>query len=257
MRIRLLLEVINLTREFVSKTERFVAVKDVSFQVEKGQIVALLGPNGAGKTTTIKMIAGYLSPTGGKVFINGEDTGGATNLLQDKIATVFGGELGFYARSTAYDNLNFFAILFKIPKNERYRRIEAALKKVKLFDVRDKKVGEFSRGMRQRLHIARALLKDTEIILLDEPTNGLDVEIAHEIRELVRTLANNGKTILLTSHTMSEIESLADRVLLIGAGKIVHDGSIESVVELSGVTKVNRPATLEESYLALADELRR
>lgn len=252
-----MLKVINLTREFVSKTDRFVAVKDVSFQVETGQIVALLGPNGAGKTTTVKMIAGYLSPTSGQVFIDGEDTSVSTNLLQDKIATVFGGELGFYARANALDNLNFFAILFKIPKNKRQKRIESALKNVKLFDVRNKKIGEFSRGMRQRLHIARALLKDTEIILLDEPTSGLDVEIAHEIRELVHDLANSGKTILLTSHTMSEVESLADRVLLIGAGKIAHDGTIESIVKLSGVTKVNRPATLEESYLALADELRR
>lgn len=252
-----MLKVINLTREFVSKTDRFVAVKDVSFQVATGQIVALLGPNGAGKTTTVKMIAGYLSPTSGQVFIDGEDTSVSTNLLQDKIATVFGGELGFYARATALDNLNFFAILFKIPKNKRQKRIESALKNVKLFDVRNKKIGEFSRGMRQRLHIARALLKDTEIILLDEPTSGLDVEIAHEIRELVHDLANSGKTILLTSHTMSEVESLADRVLLIGAGKIAHDGTIESIVKLSGVTKVNRPATLEESYLALADELRR
>lgn len=252
-----MLKVSNLTREFTSKTEKFVAVKDVSFQVEKGQIVALLGPNGAGKTTTVKMIAGYLSPTSGNVFIDGVDTGVVTNLLQDKVATVFGGELGFYARSTAFDNLKFFAILFKIPRNERSKRIEKALKAVKLFDVSNKKVGAFSRGMRQRLHIARALLKDTDIILLDEPTSGLDVEIAHEIRELIRTLANNGKTILLTSHTMSEIESLADRVLLIGAGKIVHDGTIASIVALSGVTKVNRPATLEESYLALADELRR
>lgn len=128
---------------------------------------------------------------------------------------------------------------------------------VQLQDVQNQHIGEFSRGMRQRLHIARALLKDTNIILLDEPTNGLDVEIAHEIRDLIRKPADNGKTILLTSHTMSEIESLADRVLLIGAGKIVHDGTVESVVKLSGVTKVNRPATLEEPYLALANGLRR
>lgn len=173
------------------------------------------------------------------------------------MATVFGGELGFYARATAFDNLNFFAVLFKIPRKMRKKRIEEVLDAVQLLDVQNKKVGEFSRGMRQRLHIARALLKNTNIILLDEPTNGLDVEIAHEIRDLIQELANQGKTILLTSHTMNEIENLADRVLLIGAGKIVHDGTVESVVKLSGVTKVDRPATLEESYLALADGLRR
>lgn len=252
-----MLEVKNLKRQFGQKKQPFTAVADVSFQIRKGEIVALLGPNGAGKTTTVKMTAGYLSPTAGHVIIDGQDAALSPKLVQNQVATVFGGELGFYARASAFDNLKFFSVLFKIPRKERKKRIEEVLSAVQLQDVQYQKVGEFSRGMRQRLHIARALLKDTNIILLDEPTNGLDVEIAHEIRDLIRKLADNGKTILLTSHTMSEIESLADRVLLIGAGKIVHDGTVESVVKLSGVTKVNRPATLEESYLALADGLRR
>jgi ABC-2 type transport system ATP-binding protein len=250
------IEVKHLRRTFNEKPE-FVAVDDVSFKIESGQIVALLGPNGAGKTTTVKMIAGYLTPTSGSVIIDGINILTNAKLLREKIATVFGGELGFYARATAYDNLNFFATLFNIPRQQRRERIEQALKEVDLIAVSHKKVAKFSRGMRQRMHIARALLKQTDVILLDEPTSGLDVEISHEIRSLVRKLANQGKTILLTSHTMTEVEDLADRVLLIGAGKIIHDGTVESVVTLSGVTKVDRPATLEESYLALAPELRR
>ncbi|MDR2660854.1 MAG: ABC transporter ATP-binding protein [Lactobacillaceae bacterium] len=250
------IEVKNLRRTFNKKSE-FVAVDDVSFKINPGQIVALLGPNGAGKTTTVKMVAGYLTPTSGSVLIDGTNILDSPKLLRQNISTVFGGELGFYARATAYDNLNFFATLFNIPRSQRKQRIEKALKDVDLAEVTHKKISEFSRGMRQRMHIARALLKETDVILLDEPTSGLDVEIAHEIRSLVKQLAKQGKTILLTSHTMTEVEDLADRVLLIGAGKIIHDGTVKSVVSLSGVTKVDRPATLEESYLALAPELRR
>ena len=111
--------------------------------------------------------------------------------------------------------------------------------------------------MRQRLHIARALLGSPPILLLDEPTSGLDVEMAHEIRDVVKSLARSGVAILLTSHTMSEIESLADRVLLLGGGKVFHEGTVESVVALSDVHHIDRPATLEESYLALAPKLKR
>lgn len=250
------IEVRHLRRTF-NEVSEFVAVDDVSFKIEPGQIVALLGPNGAGKTTTVKMISGYLTPTSGDVLVDGVNILTHQKLMATNIATVFGGELGFYARATAYDNLNFFATLFGIPRRERRSRIYQALGNVELANVSDKKLAQFSRGMRQRMHIARALLKATNVILLDEPTSGLDVEISHEIRRLVRGLADQGKTILLTSHTMTEVEDLADRVLLIGGGKILHDGTVASVVALSGVTKVDRLATLEESYLALAPELRR
>ena len=124
-------------------------------------------------------------------------------LVQNQVATVFGRGLGFYARASAFDDLKFFSVLFKIPRKERKKRIEEVLSTVQLQDVQNQHVGEFSRGMRQRLHIARALLKDTNIILLEEPTNELDAEIAHEIQDLTRKIADNGKTILLTSHTIS------------------------------------------------------
>ncbi len=120
-------------------------------------------------------------------------------LVQNQVATVFGRGLGFYARASAFDDLKFFSVLFKIPRKERKK----GLRKCYQPFVQNQHVGEFSRGMRQRLHIARALLKDTNIILLEEPTNELDAEIAHEIRDLTRKIADNGKTILLTSHTMS------------------------------------------------------
>lgn len=251
------LEAIHLHRTFGSIKQPFVALEDVSFKLEKKEILALLGPNGAGKTTTVQIIAGYLTPTAGKVQLDGIDREILGKQGRKKIGVVLGGELGFYGRATAYDNLRFFANLADIPWREQKTEVARVLEMVSLADVAHKKVGEFSRGMRQRLHIARALMGSPEILLLDEPTNGLDVEIAHEIRILIRKLADAGTAVLLTSHTMSEIEELADRVILIGAGRVFHEGNIESILKLSQVKHIDRPATLEESYLALASQLRR
>lgn len=251
-----ILEVKKLRREFSEGKKNFVAVDNISFGICRGNILALLGPNGAGKTTTVQMIAGYLTPTSGQVLIDGVDRESAGRKARKQMGVVFGGELGFYGRATAKDNIDFFANLAGI-RSGRKEEVQRVLDSVSLSSVADKKVGEFSRGMRQRLHIARALLGNPKILLLDEPTTGLDVEIAHELRKLIRRLADEGAAILLTSHTMSEIESLADRILLIGAGKIYHDGTVKSIRELSKVTHIDRPATLEESYLALSPMLRR
>ena len=250
------LEVAHLRRVFKTSQGEFVAVEDLSFSVEAGTILALLGPNGAGKTTTVQMIAGYLAPSDGMVLVNGVRAD-ARHPRHKEIGVVFGGELGFYARASAQDNLRFFANLAKLPHKTQKAEIAHVLEIVGLTQAANQLVGTFSRGMRQRLHIARALLGSPSILLLDEPTNGLDVEIAHELRSLIRSLAQNGAAIVLTSHTMSEIEALADRVLMLGGGKVFHDGTIQSVVALSQVTHIDRAASLEESYLALAPLLRR
>lgn len=257
-----MLKVAHLQKIFNNRNEAFVAVDNISFTLDSGSILALLGPNGAGKTTTLQMIAGYLFPTSGEIWINDKLL---SNRFKDRqkqikdinIGVVFGGELGFYGRATAYDNLFFFSNLMKIKRKLIKAEIHHVLEVTELLDVSDKKVEEFSRGMRQRLHIARALLGKPNILLLDEPTNGLDVEIAHNIRKLIKELANQGVAILITSHSMSEIESIADRIILLGGGKIFHDGTVESVVNLSKITHIDRPATLEESYLSLSSQLRR
>lgn len=250
------LQVLHLRRSFQNGKTPFWAVDDISFSVERGSIAALLGPNGAGKTTTVQMIAGYLAPTSGQILVCGNDCACSREKIRRKIGVVFGGELGFYGRATAWENLMFFAALADLGKRRR-QEAERVLKAVSLWEAAHQRVGTFSRGMRQRLHIARALLGHPELLLLDEPTNGIDVELAHELRVLIRRLADDGAAVLLTSHSMSEIEHLADRILLIGAGKLVHDGDLESVRKLSHVTHIDRPATLEESYLALSPMLRR
>ncbi|WP_211236677.1 ABC transporter ATP-binding protein [Atopobacter phocae] len=251
------IQIKKLRKEFVNQQDRFVAVDDVSFQLKSGKVLALLGPNGAGKTTIVQMIAGYLQPTSGEIMID-DVALTPKNRQQFPMGVVFGGELGFYGNATAKDNLVFFANLKKIPRKQLHEEVDRVLDLVELANVKNKRVNEFSRGMRQRLHIARALLNRPKIILLDEPTNGLDVEMARHIRELVKALAEREQiAILLTSHMMSEIEFLSDRILLIGAGKIYHEGTVESIIQLSGVKAIDRPATLEESYLALAEQLKR
>lgn len=250
------LEASHLGRVY-GRDKSFVAVDDVSFAIESGEILSLLGPNGAGKTTIVQMVGGYLEPTSGRVLYNGQTRSEILHRKQIVCGVVFGGEMGFYGMATAQDNLRFFANLAGLRRKEIASEIDRVLALVQLTDVKNKRVGEFSRGMRQRLHIARALVGSPPILLLDEPTSGLDVEMAHEIRDVVRSLARSGVAILLTSHTMSEIESLADRVLLLGGGKIFHEGTVESVVALSELHHIDRPATLEESYLALAPKLKR
>ena len=245
----------NLRKVYNDNGKEFIALDDVSFDIKEGEIVALLGPNGAGKTTIVSIIGGYLLPTSGQVIINGEDV--IKTRPRDNIGVSFGGDLGFYGRATAKQNMSFFADLAKIPHRKQKAEIERVLDIVNLKDDMNKKVQFFSKGMKQRMHIARALLGNPQLLLLDEPTDGLDVEIATNIRNVVKNLAQSGISILLTSHMMSEVEALSDQIVLLGAGKIHAKGTVEDIVEMSKVKRIDRPATLEESYLALAPQLRR
>ncbi|WP_242368056.1 MULTISPECIES: ABC transporter ATP-binding protein [Lactobacillus] len=245
----------NLRKVYNDNGKEFIALDDVSFDIKEGEIVALLGPNGAGKTTIVSIIGGYLLPTSGQVIINGEDV--IKTRSRDNIGVSFGGDLGFYGRATAKQNMSFFADLAKIPHRKQKAEIERVLDIVNLKEDMNKKVQFFSKGMKQRMHIARALLGNPQLLLLDEPTDGLDVEIATNIRNVVKNLAQSGISILLTSHMMSEVEALSDQIVLLGAGKIHAKGTVEDIVEMSKVKRIDRPATLEESYLALAPQLRR
>lgn len=245
----------NLRKVYNDNGKEFIALDDVSFDIKEGEIVALLGPNGAGKTTIVSIIGGYLLPTSGQVIINGEDV--IKTRSRDNIGVSFGGDLGFYGRATAKQNMSFFADLAKIPHRKQKAEIERVLDIVNLKDDMNKKVQFFSQGMKQRMYIARALLGNPQLLLLDEPTDGLDVEIATNIRNVVKNLAQSGISILLTSHMMSEVEALSDQIVLLGAGKIHAKGTVEDIVEMSKVKRIDRPATLEESYLALAPQLRR
>ncbi|NRN75316.1 ABC transporter ATP-binding protein [Lactobacillus helveticus] len=249
------LSIKNLRKVYNDNGREFIALDDVSFNINRGEIVALLDPNGAGKTTIVSIIGGYLLPTSGSVIVDGQDI--IKSRSRDNIGVSFGGDLGFYGRATAKQNLSFFADLAKIPYRKQKKEIERVLDLVDLTSDMNNKVQFFSKGMKQRMHIARALLGDPKLILLDEPTDGLDVEIATNIRKVIKDLAQTNTSILLTSHMMSEVEALSNQIILLGAGKIYAKGTVEEIIEMSNVKRIDRPATLEESYLALAPKLRR
>lgn len=217
---------------------RLVAVDDVSLKVLPGQVVCLLGPNGAGKTTTIKMCSTLLTPTSGVIEVAGIDAVAKPNVARERLGLVLGGEKGFYLRASAQDNLLFFADVANVPRHERRSSVQYALEAVSLTDRATSKVQDYSRGMRQRLHIARALLNRPKLLLLDEPTNGLDPEIALEMRKLVRILADQGVGILLTTHYLAEAETLSDRLLVLQKGQVQIDGSASDISVAAGISKV-------------------
>jgi len=248
----------GLRREFSDKGDKRVAVYNVSVKIKPGEIIGLLGPNGAGKTTTVRMCSTLLTPTQGRIIVDGIDAVQHPQQARKRIGLVLGGESGFYNRASARKNLLFFADVAGVRGAARRARVESALEAVALTDRADDRVRDFSRGMKQRLHIARALLGQPSLLLLDEPTNGLDPQIAAEIRTLIKKLADQGTGILLTSHMLSEVEQLANRIQVIAKGREIANGSVADIVALSGLkpdTQVTHRVSLEESYLAIVNNL--
>ena len=201
------------------------AVRGVSFDIEAGELFGLLGPNGAGKTTTSKLLITLLLPTGGSAQVLGHDVVADARVVRRHIGYVFGGDRGLYERLSALDNLRYFAELYGVPPGEQRRRIGSLLEMVGLTGREKERVEGFSRGMRQRLHIARGLLHDPEVLFLDEPTIGIDPVGARELRGTIADLREQGKTILLTTHYMFEADELCDRIAVIRGGEIVATGT--------------------------------
>lgn len=247
------IEVNNLKRQYDStlsmrKKKTIEALKGISFSVQEGEIFGLLGPNGAGKTTTIKILTTLLAPSAGEAKIMGRNCFGEEKYIRDKINFIFGGERGLYWRLSAYENLHYFGDIYKIPEKMLKKRIPELLKLVGL-DGRDKeKVEGYSKGMKQRLQIARGLINDPKILFLDEPTIGLDPVGAKELREIVKSLKCQGKTILLTTHYMYEADELCDRIAVINDGQIVDMGTAK---ELKIKYLGDENGSLEDAYIKL------
>ncbi|MGH2488320.1 MAG: ABC transporter ATP-binding protein [Candidatus Limnocylindria bacterium] len=201
------------------------AVRGISFEVQPGELFGLLGPNGAGKTTTIKMLITLLLPTSGTARVMGFDVVKDTTEVRKRIGYVFGGEGGLYDRISGLDNLRLFAELYGVEPAAQRPRIEAMLDLVGLAGREREKVEGYSRGMRQRLHIARGLLHDPPVLFLDEPSLGLDPVGARELRRTIASLVEAGKTVLMTTHYMFEADALCDRIAVINGGKIVAAGT--------------------------------
>lgn len=244
------IEVKDLRREYVTykgaihKTKEVVeAVRGIEFAVKRGEIFGLLGQNGAGKTTTIKMLTTLLAPTSGTCKVFGYETFGQEKQIRKRINFIFGGEMGVYRRLSARDNLRYFANLYLLDTAERERRIDEILELVELTDAADRLAETYSKGMIQRLQIARGLINNPEILFMDEPTVGLDPLGAHMLRDIIRKLRDEGKTVLLTTHYLPEAEELCNRLVILNHGEIVAQGTPE---EIKGDA-----ATLEDAYIQL------
>jgi len=203
------------------KRDRFRAVDGIDLVVEAGEIFGLLGPNGAGKTTTMKMLATLLIPTSGTIRVLGIDPLERPREVRARLGAMLSGERSLYWKLTGRENLEYFAALYHVPPGETKARIANVLAAVKLADRADDYVERYSTGMRQRLALARALLPNPPLVVLDEPTVGLDPQASRDLRDRVRELKAQGRTVLLTTHYMEEADQLCDRVAIIDHGRIV------------------------------------
>jgi ABC-2 type transport system ATP-binding protein len=203
------------------KTKEVIAVDGISFDVPQGSLFGMLGPNGAGKTTTVKMLTTLLIPTSGTACVLGYDVVDRADAIRGRIGFIFGGERGLYWRLSGINNLRYFASLYHVDPKVSDERIPYLLDLVGLKDRGQERVEGYSRGMKQRLHIARTLLHDPEVLFLDEPTMGLDPVGARELRQVIRNLQAEKKTILLTTHYMFEADALCERIAVIDRGHIV------------------------------------
>jgi ABC-2 type transport system ATP-binding protein len=207
--------------KWLGKSEPIAVLHGINLRASAGEVVALMGPNGSGKSTLLKLIAATLLPDGGQVTVLGCDTASQSVEVRRAVGLAVAQERSFYPRLTAYENLSFFASLDNVPRNRRREQIGWVLEQCGLAGFRNRFVHQFSSGMYQRLAIARALLKQPEVLLLDEPTRSADLETALALRQLVRTLALGGTTVLLATHSFEEAASLADNVVLLSQGRIV------------------------------------
>ncbi len=231
-----MIEILNLRKEFtLSKQQRkelntdeklAVAVDDVSFTCQPGRVFSLLGPNGAGKTTTLRMISTIFKPTSGSIKIAGIDAVAQPQEARKKLGFLTG-STGLYARLTPNEVLKYFADLYEIPKEEFEARKERLYSLLDMNDFQGKRIGKLSTGMKQKVSICRTMIHDPEVVVFDEPTSGLDVITAENIIQLIRDCKNEGKTVIFSSHIMSEVDLLCDDLAIIHKGKMLFDGTME------------------------------
>ncbi|EDM27907.1 ABC transporter, ATP-binding protein [Lentisphaera araneosa HTCC2155] len=204
------------------------AVKDVSFDIQRGQVVGFIGANGAGKTTTMRMIATLETPDAGEVHICGEDAIDDPNAVRSKIGWV-PDEFGRYQNMTIYEYLDFFARAFDYRDQERLNRIQEVMDFTGVTDLKDRFIDKLSKGQGQRVCLGRALLHDPEVLLMDEPAAGLDPKARMELKSLIRILAEEGKTIFISSHILSELSEICDTMIFLEQGQVLHHGGAEEL----------------------------
>ncbi|AYE34382.1 ABC transporter ATP-binding protein [Clostridium septicum] len=222
-----MLQLKNVTKKF----KKTIVVDNISFDVNEGEIVGLLGENGAGKTTTLRMISTMLQISNGDIFVNNIDVKKYPEKVRKEIGILFGGDVGLYDRLTGKENIRYFANLYGMSKAEADRRIDELSKSFGMEEYINKPVGKYSRGMKQKISIARSIVHNPSIMLFDEPTTGLDVSAARIVQNFILQCKKENKVILFSSHSMKEVEKLCDRVVIINKGKLLEDSTILNLKE--------------------------
>lgn len=225
----------KLTKSFTTKTGRGFkketitvnAVNEVSFECKPGRIFSLLGPNGAGKTTALRMIAGIINPTSGSAIVGGVDISKGNDEVKKRIGFLTG-STGLYERLNPDETLDFFGKIYKLPDAKLKERKEYLFEKLGINEFRKKRMGQMSTGMKQKVSIARTLIHDPEVLIFDEPTSGLDVITADSIIDLIRESKENNKTVIFSSHIMSEVDLLCDDLAIINKGSIIYNDSFDN-----------------------------
>ncbi len=227
------------------------AVENIDFEVLQGEVIGFLGPNGSGKSTTIKMLLGLLYPTSGTVSVFGNNP---NNVKTKKRIGYLPEESYLYKYLTASETLDFYGALFNLSSAERRRRSEQLLDMVGLSHARNRSVGEFSKGMARRIGLAQAMINDPDLLILDEPTSGLDPLGCKEIKDLILLLKGRGKTVIVCSHLLSDIEDICDRVLILYGGRIRASGALKDLLKVSDantITTPSLPPEVTEKLLAI------
>jgi len=256
------IEIQNVKKSYKKRgsKERIEAVKGISFSVKKGEIVGLLGPNGAGKTTLIKMMCGLLVPDCGDVFINGINIQKNRLKALQHISVVLEGNRNLYWRLTVKENLEYFAGNRGFSKKQIQEKMDELLEAFSLKEKENEMVNSLSRGMQQKVAICVALLANTDVIFLDEPTLGLDIETNYEIRELLKKIAKEEeKTIIISTHDMPVVQEVCERVIIVNHGRVVADDKVENLMQLfeskaysftlQGPLSVKQQRLLEEQFI--------
>jgi sodium transport system ATP-binding protein len=243
---RAVIVVAELGKTFAAKGKAaaVTAVDHVSLTARDGEITGILGPNGAGKTTLLRMLATLIVPDSGHATVNGHDIVREREAVRRQIG-VLSDSRGLYPRLTARENIAYFGRLHGVPAAPLAGRIDALLATLNLSALADRRVQGFSQGEKMKVAIARALVHDPQVVMLDEPTNGLDIMSVRALREQLRVLRGQGKCLVFSSHVMQEVAALCDRIVIMGGGHVVATGTTAELVALSGAT------TLEDAFVAL------